>query len=109
MRDKEAYSMLTQLYYDTATEERPAFLKKVVEEANKTRKRLKDLELQKLEDEEQALAQIADHYEEITEREAEDVRRQSAGGDDEEAGEGGDAGGPGGPALPGDAPRLQLP
>jgi len=113
--DKEGLRRLTALYYDTPQDLRPTLLEEIVKESNKTRAKLKELELQKLQEEECRIGQIVDIAEEaIREKtrqtagqgEAEVIRGEGSGGDDEAAGEGGEPSGQRGGSLPDDAPRL---
>ncbi len=95
--DKEGLRRLTALYYDTPQDLRPTLLEEIVKESNKTRAKLKELELQKLQEEECRIGQIVDAAEEaIRDKtrqatgEAEDVCGEGPGRDDQAAGEGGE-------------------
>ena len=78
--DKEGYESLKQMYYDIDPWDRESFLARVINESDKTRKKLKDLELLALEEKEAALAdeEDAEHCEEGRE----DVRAEGARGND---------------------------
>ncbi len=97
--DKEGLHRLTALYYDTPQDLRPTLLDEIMKESDKTRAKLKELELQKLEEEERRIGQIVDAAEESRREkagqaagqgEAEVIRGEGPGGDDEAPGDGGD-------------------
>ena len=90
LHDKEAEAQLVQLYYETPIEDRPQLLDAMARESEKIRKKLLDLELNRLEQEERAIAKIVDAAEEARGEREEGVRGEGARGNDEEDGAGND-------------------
>ena len=80
--DKEAFGQLTQMYYDHLPEERGAFLDDVIRESDKTRAKLKKMELLALEDREATLADNEEDAEREEEHGPEGLRTEGSGGDD---------------------------
>lgn len=71
LRDKEAYTLLVQMYNDLQPWERESFLEEVIRESDKTREKLKQAELAALE------TQECRHADETDEAEREELRDES--------------------------------
>lgn len=92
--DKEAEGLLTQLYYDTPEEGRPALLVDMTEKSGECAVRLKDVLLEQQDIEDAARAKIKEEVEKyIEEHGREVICGEGSGGDDETNGGGRGAGG----------------
>ena len=83
--DKEGLSLLTAAYYQTPYDDRAAFLLEVIQVSDRTKAKLKKLELESLEVKEARIANVVEAAEaaQAGKAQREDLRSESSGGDDE--------------------------